>query len=162
MTPKRRPAGSTARVLHDAFEIGITAKAAFAAVETLAGIAMFFLHADWVRAMARWLTASELGEDPGDLIGGWIMAVAQGLSVSTQHFWAVYLIGHGLIKLAAVAALIARVRWAYPLSIAVLAGFILWQIHKWMLTGSALMLGLSVFDLLVIWLVWTEYRAMRA
>ena len=67
MTPKRRPAGSTARVLHDAFEIGITAKAAFAAVETLAGIAMFFLHADWVRAMARWLTASELGEDPGDL-----------------------------------------------------------------------------------------------
>lgn len=155
-----RPGDRWSRLLHDAFEVGIAAKALFALSETLSGLGLLFIRAEWVRATARWLTASELSEDPGDLVGRWIMAAAQGFSVSTQHFWAVYLIGHGLIKLAAVGALILGFRWAYPLSIAVLMGFILWQMQKWAETGSPLMLGISVFDLAVIWLIWHEWRTL--
>ncbi len=146
--------------LHDAFEIGIVAKALFALTETLSGIALIFVQADWVHRTASWLTASELSEDPGDFIGRWIIAVAQSFSVSTQHFWSAYLVGHGLIKLAVVGALIAGFRWAYPLSIVVLMGFILWQMQKWAATGSVLMLGLSVFDVIVIWLIWHEWRSL--
>ncbi len=148
------------RLLHDAFEVGIFAKALFALIETLCGLALLFIRADWVHTTASWLTASELSEDPGDRFGRWIMALSQGYSVSTQHFWSAYLIGHGLIKLAAVGALIAGFRWAYPLSIAVLIGFIVWQMQKWAATGSVLMLGLSLFDLIVIWLIWHEYRTL--
>ena len=107
-----RPGDRWSRLLHDAFEVGIAAKALFALAETLSGLALLFIRAEWVQATARWLTASELSEDPGDLVGRWVMAAAQGFSVSTQHFWAVYLIGHGLIKLAAVGALILGFRWA--------------------------------------------------
>lgn len=157
MTPR-----TWSRLLHDAFEIGIVAKAIFALAETLSGIALVFLQAGWVHTTASWLMASELSEDPGDLAGRWIMALAQGYNVSTQHFWSAYLIGHGVIKLAAVGALIAGVRWAYPVSIAVLTGFILWQMQKWAVTGSVLMLGLSLFDGVVIWLIWHEYRSLPA
>lgn len=156
------PPGRRAHILHEAFEIGIIAKAIFAVTETLAGVVLAFLNADWIRTAAGWLTASELGEDPADRLSHMILSAAQAFSVSTQHFWASYLIGHGVIKLAAVAALIARVRWAYPLSIAILTGFILWQMQKWHASGSLLMLGLSVFDVVVIWLIWQEYRALSA
>ncbi|MEZ5779396.1 MAG: DUF2127 domain-containing protein [Paracoccaceae bacterium] len=148
------------RFLHNAFEVGIIAKAIFALTETLSGLALLSIRADWVRTAAGWLTASELSEDPGDLFSRWIMAAAQGFNVSTQHFWGAYLIGHGLIKFAAVGALIAGFRWAYPLSIAVLIGFILWQMQKWVATHSALMIGLSVFDVVVIWLIWHEWRTL--
>ena len=103
-----------ARWQHNAFEIGITAKAAFAAAEALSGIFLLFLNASWVKSTAGWLTASELKEDPGDWLSGQIMAVAQSFSLSTQHFWAAYLIGHGLIKLATVAALFASSRRRPP------------------------------------------------
>ena len=151
---------SWAALLHDAFELGIIAKAVFATVETLTGLFLFFLSATWVHAAARWMTAGELGEDPADWLSGKIMALAMAYNVSTQHFWAVYLIGHGLIKLAAVGALIMGYRWAYPLSILVLCGFIVWQVQKFLVTGSLLMAGLTVFDLIVIWLIWHEWRSL--
>ena len=156
----QRPAFD-AKLLHRAFELGVTAKAIFATVETLCGVGLFFLNAGWLQKAARWLTASELSEDPGDRISHLILNAAQHYSISGQHFWAVYLIGHGGIKLVAVAALLARVLWAYPLSIAVLVGFILWQMQKWVITHSALMLGLSLFDVIVIWLIWQEYKSLR-
>ena len=39
-------------------------------------------------------------------------------------------------------------------------GFILWQVQKWAATGSPLMLGISAFDLVVIWLIWHEWRTL--
>lgn len=151
-----------ARLLHGAFEIGITAKALVAAAETLSGIGLFFIRADWVHAMASWLTAGEMGEDPTDWFGRWVMKLAMSFDVSTQHFWAAYLIGHGVVKLFAIGALVAGFRWAYPLSMAVLGGFILWQMQKWLVTGSLFMLGISVFDAFIIWLIWQEWRSIRA
>ncbi len=152
------PRQGWSRILHDAFEIGIAAKALFALAETLTGIGLWLLNADWVRSIASWLTASELNEDPTDWLSLKIMAAAGRFSVETQHFWTAYLLGHGLLKLVAVAALYAGVRWAYPLSVAVLAGFIVWQMQKWAATHSLLMLGLSLFDLVMILLIWHEYR----
>lgn len=38
--------------------------------------------------------------------------------------------------------------------------FIFWQMQKWLLTGSVLMLGLSLFDIVVIWLIWYEWRSL--
>lgn len=146
--------------LHGAFEIGIAAKALFALAETLSGAGLWLLNADWVRSVASWLTASELNEDPADWLSGKIMAAANSFSVETQHFWAAYLIAHGVIKLATVAALYAGFRWAYPLSVLVLSGFIVWQMQKWAATGSLLMLGLSLFDLVMILLIWHEYRSL--
>jgi len=151
-----------AGILHEAFEFGIAVKALLAAAETLLGFGLLMLSGSWIETAARWLTASELTEDPSDWLSGRIMAAAQDFSISTQHFWATYLIGHGVIKLLAVGALFARMRWAYPLSMLILAGFIVWQMQKWLVTHSAAMLGLSIFDLFVIWLIWQEFKTLPA
>jgi len=41
-------------------------------------------------------------------------------------------------------------------------GFIVYQIYRFTLTGSIALIALTVFDLIVIWLIWLEYRAVRS
>lgn len=150
------------RRLHRLFEVSLFAKGAFAAIELLSGIAIWIASADWVLQTVRWLTRYEIVEDPGDRVANWILGLAQGYSVSTQQFWALYLVAHGVVKLGIVAALAFRVLWAYPASILVLVGFILYQIERFAVTHAPFLIALSLFDLVVIWLVWHEYQRMRA
>jgi len=146
---------------HRAFEIGILLKGANALTECVAGIALFFVPASAIAALAARLTQHELREDPRDFVAGHVMAWAQGFSTSQEQYYAIYLLSHGLIKLALVAALLARLLWAYPVSIVVLLAFVAYQLYRFELTGSWGLIALSLFDLVVIWLIWQEYRSMR-
>jgi uncharacterized membrane protein len=162
MAPPPRSARSWGGWLHDLFEASLVLKAILAAAEAAAGFSLFALPAGQVSALAGWLSRYEIAHDRHE----WpVQALERGLagfSIETQHFYAWYLAAHGLLKLVMVGLLARKVSWAYPASMVVLAGFIAYQIHQWMLTGSMLLLILTAFDVLVIALVWREYRGMRA
>ena len=79
-----------------------------------------------------------------------------------QHFYAVYLLIHGLVKLVLVAGLLRGLRWAYPASLVVMAMFVAYQLHRFSATHRVGLLVLSVFDLLVIALIWREWRLVAA
>ena len=68
---------------------------------------------------------------------------------------------HGVLNLGLVLALLAGFKWAYPLSIAALVGFVLYQGYKISLGAGAIMIILSVIDIVVIWLIWREWRALK-
>ncbi|WP_337142528.1 DUF2127 domain-containing protein [Mesorhizobium sp. Cs1299R1N1] len=90
------------------------------------------------------------------------MTMASHFSVSTQHFYAFYLLSHGLVQIALVAALLKRRLWAYPASLAALLLFIIYQLYRFSYTHSAGLIVLTLFDLLVVWLVWHEYRLVQS
>lgn len=147
--------------LHEAFEASLILKAIFATAEALAGLALFVpLQGALIRA-AHWLTVHDLAEDPSDPLAVWLLGQAQAFSVEVQHFWAWYLLGHGVLKLTVLYGLFRGWRIAYPAAMAVLSGFVIWQLHHWMVAGSPVLLAISTFDLLVIWLIWQEWRAHR-
>ena len=148
--------------LHQIFEFSLLAKGLFATVELLSGLAVYWANVAWVTRTIRWLAENEIIEDSGDRVAGWLMSLAQGYSVSTQHFWGWYLAVHGVVKLAVVAGLAFRLLWAYPVSMMVLAGFIVYQLDRFHTTHSPFLIALTIFDLVVIWLVWHEYRNMKA
>lgn len=50
---------------------------------------------------------------------------------------------------------------AYPASLAALAGFIAYQIYRYSYTHSVGLLVLTAFDLIVMALVWHEWRLLR-
>jgi uncharacterized membrane protein len=151
-----------ARLLHDAFEASLLLKGAFAASEALLGLALYFVPGAAITGAVRWLTTHELTEDPNDLIARHLLDAAQSLSISTQDFYAFYLLGHGLLKLAVVLLLARGFLWAYPLAVAVLSGFIAYQLHRYLLSPSAGLILLSLLDAVVIALTVIEYRARRA
>jgi len=148
--------------LHRLFEASLAAKAAFAGIEALAGLGLLLASPGRLTAVIAWLSERELIEAAS---GPWAEAVlraAQGFSPGTQHFYALYLLSHGAVKLAMVALLALRITAAYPLSLVMLAAFIAYQMQRWAVTHGPLLLVLSAFDLLVMWLIWHEWRTATA
>jgi uncharacterized membrane protein len=84
--------------------------------------------------------------------------VAQNYTVSTQHFYAFYLLSHGIIKVALVIGLLRDKLWAYPASLVVLGIFIVYQLYRFSYTQGFGLIVLTVFDVIVMGLIWHEYR----
>ncbi len=107
------------------------------------------------------LTQAELVEDPRDLVATHLLAAAQGLTGSTQSFYAFYLLSHGLVKIVLVIGLLREKPIAYPASLVAMAAFIAYQLYRYSYTQSFGLIVLTVFDLIVMVLVWHEWRLLR-
>jgi uncharacterized membrane protein len=143
------------RTIHRLFEIGILLKGLNALLEFGLGFALFFVN---IAATVNVLVARELVEDPTDFLAVHLQALASGISPGAQFYSALYLLGHGIVKGILVAGLLRNKLWAYPASLAVLGLFVLYQVIKFLSTHSIALVILTVFDLIVIWLIWHEYR----
>ena len=148
------------RDLHRLFEASLALKTLFAAGEMALGLAVWLVPSGQIADLTRRLTAHELTEDPTDRLAHLAMSLSAGITGSGQAFWAAYLVSHAAIKLAVLAGLYLRIRWAYPVAMVVLAGFAAYQMHRWTLSHAPSMIALTVFDLLVIALTWREYRTL--
>ena len=81
-----------------------------------------------VARLVYWLTHYEIADQPGDTMAAWTQRAVEQFPVSTQHFYGWYLMFHGGLKLTMVIMLWARVLWAYPAAMVVLAGFVIYQL----------------------------------
>ena len=149
------------RRIHQLFEISIALKGVHALVECLGGLALMLVSTAAIKDLVAWVTQDEIAEDPGDFIAGHLLAWAQTFSVGTKNFFAFYLLSHGIVKLFLVAGLLRDRAWAYPASLIVLGIFITYQVYRFALTQSLGLVVLTVFDLIVIVLIWHEYRLIR-
>ena len=151
----------TERRIHEIFEISIILKGLHALIEVAGGIAFYLISAQTVLDWTNWLTRNELVEDQRDWLATHLLAAAQGLTGSTQSFYAFYLLSHGLIKIVLVIGLLRRNMLAYPASLVAMAGFIAYQLYRYSYTHSFGLIVLTVFDLIVMVLVWHEWRLLR-
>jgi len=149
------------RRIHQIFEISVLLKGAHAVIECLGGVLLFAVSHQTIGNVVNMITQDELVEDPNDLVARFLHDSAQGLSVGTQHFYAIYLLSHGVIKLALVVGLLREKLWAYPASLFVMVLFIVYQVYRFALTQSPGLVVLTVLDLVVIVLIWHEYRLVR-
>jgi uncharacterized membrane protein len=149
------------RRIHQIFEVSILLKGAHAVIECLAGIAIAIVSTENVVEIANRLTQEELVEDPGDFIATRLVSLAQNFSIAEKNFYAVYLLSHGVVKLLLVAGLLRNKLWSYPASLVVLGLFIVYQLYRFSYTHSIGLIVLSVFDIVVMWLIWHEYSLLR-
>ena len=147
--------------IHFVFEVSLTLKAIFASLEIVAGILVYMVSPQFFLNFIITITADELTKNPQDLIVNYLLHFAQSLSVGSQHFIAFYLLSHGVIKLLLVVGLMRNKLWCYPLSIAVFIGFIFYQLYRFTFTHSLWLMVLTVFDVVVIWLIWHEYGELK-
>jgi uncharacterized membrane protein len=149
------------RRLHQVFELSVLLKGAHALIECASGLALALIPTTALIGLARVLTQHELSEDPKDWIAGRLLTAAETFSVSTQHFYVFYLLSHGIVKLLLVAALLRGKLWAYPASLVALGLFAVYQIYRFSFTHSAGLVMLTLFDAVVLVLIWHEYRVVR-
>ena len=114
-----------------------------------------------LNALAIFLTAPELAEDPTDRIATFLRHMVRELGADTKLFASAYLIVHDVIKIFLVAGLLRRRLWSYLVSLWFLTGFIAYQAYRFFFTHSLWMIALTVVDLIVAFLIWREYQARK-
>ncbi len=147
--------------IHQIFQVSVLLKGAHAALECLSGAVLALISTSTIVNLVNALTQEELLADPNDFIATHLLAAAQNLSVATKHFYAFYLLSHGVVKLFLVVGLLKGKLWAYPASLVVMGLFILYQLYRYSYTHGAGLIVLTVFDVFVVGLVWHEYSLMR-
>lgn len=146
------------RRIHRIFKISVLLKGANALIEVGGGLVVTLVSASSIRRFINLLTQGELTEDPHDFIATHLLKMSESFQVSTQHFYAYYLLSHGAIKVLLVIGLLRNKLWAYPGSLVVLGFFIVYQIYRSSQTHGLGLVFLTAFDLVVMLLIWHEYR----
>ena len=149
-------------LLDRAFAVGIILKGLDGVLEIVGGVLLLVVSPTTIDTLSRALTQHELSEDPHDFLATHLLHAAGSLTGSSLKFGAAYLLLHGVVKVVLVAALLRDKIWAYPWMIAFLIVFIAYQIYRFTLTFSIGLLGLTVFDTVVVWLTFREYGKQRA
>jgi uncharacterized membrane protein len=149
------------RRIRQLFQASIALKGAHAVIECAGGLALAFVTTTRITDVVTHLTRREISEDPTDFVATHLLRIAGHISAGTKNFYALYLLSHGLVGLALVAGLLREKLWAYPASLAVLSLFIVYQVYRYAHAPSAFLLLLTGFDLLVMFLIWHEYRLLR-
>ena len=147
--------------IHQIFVVSVVAKGLHALIEIVGGLALYLTSTatilDWINRFSQ----GELTEDPNDWVAAHAMEFGQTFSVQEHHFYAFYLLSHGLIKGVLVIGLLKEKLWAYPASFVVFGGFIAYQLYRYSFTHDFSLILLSIFDLFVIALAVHEYRLLR-
>ena len=140
--------------IHQIFEASVLLKGAHAVLECVGGIALALVGTSTIANLANTLTREELLEDPKDFVAMHLLAMAQNFSVGEKHFYAFYLLSHGVVKLLLVIGLLRGKLWSYPASLIVLGLFIIYQLYRFSFTHGAGLIFLTLFDMLVMALIW--------
>jgi len=144
--------------IRNIFRVGLVLKAVHSVSELLGGVALYVASNEAIIHVTRLITSSELLEDPNDLVANFLLHAAQSLSLDQKSAAALYLLSHGGIKLFLVVMVLRERPWAYPVFIAALALLITYQSYRLALGFSPWLAALTLFDLVILWLTWHEYR----
>jgi uncharacterized membrane protein len=144
------------------FRISLWIKGADGVLEMLGGLLLLLVSPDTLGSLVSFLTRHELSEDPQDFIANYLLGQTHNLTRSATVFGAIYLLGHGIIKLVLVTAVLRERLWAYPWMIAFLIAFIGYQTYRVALQPSVELTLLTIFDVFVVVLVWIEYKRLRS
>lgn len=143
------------------FEVGIIGKGLNGAAELIGGVLLLLLKPDRIHHVVVALTQGELSEDPGDFVATHLLHTASGLTGSAVLFGALYLLAHGVVKVALVIALLLNKIWAYPWMIGVLLVFIGYQLYRIAFSPTAGLIALTVIDVVIVALTCREYGQQR-
>lgn len=143
------------------FRISLVFKGVFSVLEIVGGLLAYFISQRFLVNFVTAVTQEELTEDPRDFIAHYLVESVGQLSVSSQHFAALYLLSHGIIKTWLIVGLLRNKLWYYPIAMIVFILFVAYQLFRFQITYSIWLLAITAVDAVVIGLTWHEYWYLR-
>jgi uncharacterized membrane protein len=153
--------GSNDRRTARLFMAAMLVKGIDGAAELIVATALLLVSAATVhRLVADVLARDLLGSADGPLARH-VATVTDAFATGNRTFAVVYLGLHGVVKLALVVALLRKWIPAYPVAIAVLSAFVVYEVYRATQTGSLLLPVLAALDVAIIVVIVREYRILR-
>lgn len=143
--------------LHKLFWWSLAVKAAQSAAEAALGVVVMFISTETMLEGAKYLSAFLPG-----ILETMVMSAVHAIAVEGRLFMILYLLSHGIVRLALIIGVYRDKHWAYPALMALLAMFIVSQMVTYSVSHSVVLLVFSVIDAVILWLTWHEYRVHLA
>lgn len=138
------------------YRVSLSAKGLLGLTQLLGGFALSLSPNGAAQKAVLWMARFEIAEDPNDPLALAVANWAGKLTQATEKFYTIYLLGHGMLNLGVVLALLFRVRGAYHASLAVLVAFVGYQIILYTRSPDPMILILTAIDMAIIALVIAE------
>ncbi len=145
-------------VTHWLYRLGVVIKGLDGVIELFSGIAVLAVGAKALLSIIARMAVAEVAEDPHDLVATFLLGHLGGVSPGTASFAALYLLGHGVIKVALAIGLWLEILWVFPVALVALLALIGVQVVQILATGSVLLTILTVVDAAIFILVVIEWR----
>jgi uncharacterized membrane protein len=148
--------------IHRLFEAGVILKGLHALLELITGAVTLALGpvavSDFFFAVAQreWIGGARVS------VVNFLVRLAEQSLRGGQQFVGIYLLAVGFINLVLVIGLLMSARWSYPAALAAIALLIAYQLYRYAHTHALALILLALFDGVVCWLVWNEYRVVRS
>lgn len=143
---------------HLLFLLTLVSKGLLGVIQLASAAAIVFGATQQLPKIAQWIFRTELREDPKDFLATKIISWAGIIPQSDLTFYTIYFSAHGALHIGIVAALLYGAKWADLGAIAILAGFVVYQVMEWFSIGGTMLLVLTAIDLAVIYLTVLEMR----
>ena len=145
-------------IIYDGFLISVLLKGAISLAEVIVGVVIFFIPPASIVAVAIFF----LNYIPSGALQSTLMLEVAKYTTGAVMFVALYLLSRGLIKVVLIWALLANKLWAYPFSLIVLALFVVYQLYQISTEHSLIIIGITLFDLVVMFFIYREWRIVTA
>ena len=155
--PALKPHG----IFHGIFDVVVILKGLNGLAEVASGTTLLLLKDGTILLWVQWLTRTELLQDPHDLLATYLQHWASGFGHDAQVFAALYLLGHGFVKLTLAILLFMEKSWAFPLSIVLFGLLLVFSIHRLSVDWSWALLSFIAFDIFTIAIIVKEWRAVE-
>ncbi|HEX4702777.1 MAG TPA: DUF2127 domain-containing protein [Pseudonocardiaceae bacterium] len=144
------------------FKVAITIKGIDGGLQFLGALLLMVIPPTLITGIANAIITRDLLGDPNGTLSTHLATAADHFANGSSRWFAIiYLLAHGVIKLALVWALIKRVMVAFPIAVVVLAAFVVYELWRAVHTHSIALPIFAAIDVVIIVLVIREYRKLR-
>jgi uncharacterized membrane protein len=144
------------------FDVAVTIKGIDGGLQVLGALVLAIIPPSAITGLANTVISRDLlGNQESTLSRHLAKAAHDFADGGTRVFAIVYLLLHGLVKLALVIALLRKYMPAYPVAAVVLGGFVVYELYRAVRTGSIALPIFAAIDIVIIILIMREYRQLR-
>lgn len=144
------------------FAVAIAIKGIDGGLQFLGALLLMVIPPTLITGAANMIITRDLLGDPNGTLSTHLAEAADHFANGSSRWFAIiYLLAHGVIKLVLVWALLKRVMWMFPVSIIVLAGFVVYEVWRAVHTHSIALPIFAAIDVVIIILILREYRKLR-
>jgi uncharacterized membrane protein len=148
-------------LLDRSFQASITLKGLDGLLEIVTAFLFLSATPERIGSLIDFFTFHSLSRNPHAFVASHLLHASQNMMAHAHTFVFVYLLSHGVAKVVLVVALWCNRMWAYPSMIVLLGGFIVYQLYRMTFAPSMFLVGLTIFDAIVIWLTAAEYKKQK-
>jgi Predicted membrane protein len=148
--------------IYEFFLASVLLKGAISVAEVVVGIIVLFVPTALFLSVVTGIVHLIPAQPPFGFFSEHLLEEVARYTSGTALFLSIYLLSRGLVKAFLIWALLLNKLWAYPSSLIILAGFLAYQVYQIFSGHSLLVIGITVFDIIVMYFIWREWRIVRA